>query len=277
MPNEDAESPEVRDAINATLRDVLCNDGWGRSHWNVVIEKLRKEFDIETDLMALAQSAPCLVQMFQIGALARKGIIGRDTQETLRQIIRNLVRIAYRAETGDEQASDQLKVIHKLTHPKNYDLPATVIKNLADSYYLSPHLERAWAVRSLMFDLSYVVEPTHEDRSVLHSPVKLAARPVGLYEPTYEKAARHIKKNSTLQSLAIDLYMDELDKEGIHLDPRQLRLDLKKLKEWEAINLTDSSRLWPLWDGDHFPPAGLPGIPIYVESWKSRWRRGNKK
>jgi hypothetical protein len=83
--------------------------------------------------MELVQNAPCLTQMFQIGALARKGIIGKETRETLSQIIHRLVRIAFYAEGDDEKASDQLKALHKLAHPNNYELPAVVIKNLANN------------------------------------------------------------------------------------------------------------------------------------------------
>jgi len=277
MNNESLENSTEQDVVNETLKDVLCNDGWGKSRWDRLVKSLQAEFGIETDLLALAQGAPCLAEMFQIGALARKGIIGSETREKLSEIIHKLVRIAVHAEEGDERASNQLKVIHKLALPNNYALPASVIKNLADSYHISAHLARAWSIRSLMIELSFVVEPTHDDRSVLDGPVRLTTTNVHLLNPEiYEKAKRHIKKNTTLQSLAIAIYLEELGREEIYLEPRQLKHDLQKLKEWEVLNLKDQSRRLPLWDGDRFPPASLPSIPVYSDGWKLRWRRGDK-
>lgn len=181
-------------------------------------------------------------------------------------------------ERGDEEAINQLKVLHKVAHPYNYELPSTVIKNLADSYHTSPHLARAWSVRDIMIELSYMVEPTRKDRSVLEGPVKLCGDPL-LFPPStrYQRAARLIKKNTTLQSLAIAVFIEELDEEGIHLDPRQLKHDLQKLKEWESANLTDSSYRIPLGNNADYPSAWLPPIHIYSEGWKRLWRRGDKK
>ena len=110
MPED---SPEVREAINSTLRDTLSTDGWGRSTWDVVIKNLREEIGVETDLLALAQNALCLVQMFQLGTLARHGVISPKTRSSVAETIKAIVGIAYRAEKGDEKASNQLAVLHK--------------------------------------------------------------------------------------------------------------------------------------------------------------------
>jgi hypothetical protein len=53
------------------------------------------------------------------------------------EIIDKLISLAVQAEKGDEKASNQLAVLHKVAHPSSYDLPSTVIKKLADSY---PHV-----------------------------------------------------------------------------------------------------------------------------------------
>jgi hypothetical protein len=70
--NDHIESPEVREALNGTLRDILSTDGWTKYHWDTVLERLHEDFDIETDLLELAENAPGLVEMFQIGALTKK-------------------------------------------------------------------------------------------------------------------------------------------------------------------------------------------------------------
>ena len=268
-------SPEVRQTINETLRDTLSTDGWTKLYWEVVLENLQEDFDIETDLFELAQNAPCLVEMFQIGALTGKGVISDKIRVTITEIIHSLVRIAFRAEKGDELAANQLKVLHKVAHPFNYELPATAIKNLADSYHTSPHLARAWSVRSLMLDLSYMVKPTRGRRSLLDGPVVLRTSIPLISDPAlYEKAKKHIRRGSWLQSLAISIYIEELAAEGISIDVRHIKLDLQKLKEWEAVNLKDhplhrGSLVWNY--GERLPP-----IPIYSEGWKRLWRRGDK-
>jgi hypothetical protein len=228
--DDHVDSPEVREAINGTLRERLSTDGGTKYQWDILLKVLREEFGIETDLLDLAQNAPCLVEMFQIGALASKGIIGREARETLSEIIHNLVRIAFRAQKGDELAANQLKVLHKVAHPFNYELPVTVIKNLAHSYPTSPHLARAWSVRSLMLDLSYMVEPTRGRSSLLDGPVMLRTSIPPISDPAlYEKATKHIRRGSWLQSLAISIYIEVLAEEGINMDVRQIKLDLQKL------------------------------------------------
>lgn len=273
-----ADSPEVREAINQTLRDILSTGGWPPSQWDTVIKGLRESHGIETDLLELAQNAPGLVEMFQIAALTDKGLISRESEKTLSEIIHNLVRIAFRAQGGDELASNQLKVLHKIAYPFNYELPATVIKNLAVRYHISPHLARAWDVRELMYELSYVVEPVNFEKSVLEGPVTLKTHNLGMRD-VYNKAKHHIRRGSTLLSLAISLYIERLEQEGIALEPRDIKRDLQKLKKWESANLKEDSpfRL-PLWyEPGKYPPANLPGIPIYSDGWKKLWRRGGKK
>jgi hypothetical protein len=280
MPDESAESAEAREALNATLKDVLSNGGWGKSVWNGVIKHLREDYDIDADLAWLANSALCMIEVCQLGALARKGIIGKETRETVTQIIHQLVRIALAAEKGDTESSDQLKALHKISYNRNYELPATVIKNLVDSYHISPHLARAWDIRDLMLDLSYVVEQTRADKSILECSVKLSTRDNArrFNEALYDRAAKHIKRNSTLQSLAIEIFIEDMEAEGISLDPRGLKRDLQKLKEWEAVNLNDPSDRLPLWSEVQYPRAYIPPIPIYSsEGWKQRWKRGDKK
>jgi hypothetical protein len=154
MNDRDIDSPEAREAINATLRDILSDEGWGKSRWDSLVKNLHSELGIETDLMELAQKALGLAEMFQLGALIDRGFINDKIGTKLKEIIWSLVRIAYQNGKGEEKAIDQLNVIHKVAYPNSYELPATVIKNLANSYHTSPHLARAWRIRSLMLDLS---------------------------------------------------------------------------------------------------------------------------
>lgn len=285
MPTESGEplnfDAAAREAINETLKDVLCDDGWGRSHWDNLIRGLRDEFQIETDMLELAQHAPSLFTLFQLGALRRKGIIKPRTVEALSEIIHSLLRIAFDADKGDADAVNQLRAIHKTAHPKVYRLPPRVIKRLADSYHTSPHLARAWSVRWLMYELSMVVKPERSGASLLDGPVELTTVPRLMKSRYYEKAARHIKKGSTLQSLATAAYLEELESEGIDIDEEEIHRDFRKLKKWEDANLDEKMRRWlPLTcihRGERYPTAHLPVIPMYSDGWKRLWRRGKKQ
>jgi len=81
MHDEPSDTPETREAINATLRDILSTDGWGQSYWELVVANLNREFGIKTDLLELAQVAPFLPDAFQFGALVEKGVIGSEIRD----------------------------------------------------------------------------------------------------------------------------------------------------------------------------------------------------
>lgn len=273
---------EAREAINETLIDLLPRDGWGKGHWKTILRVLREEFQIETDVLGLLQSVPqdCLARLFQLGALARKGVIKKATIKSLTDIIRGLVTIAYKADKGDESARNQLDAIHKLVFPNVYRLPASVIQKLVDSYYTSPHLARAWSVRSIMEEISLVLVPMREGMSLLDGVVKLTTNPTLMKSALYQVVKQYIKLGSTLQSIAIDIYQDQLREEGIEInDDRQIKLDLQKLRQWEDEHLDDELRnhyeLRPVATGN-YPIAYLPVIPMYSEGWKARWRKGDK-
>jgi hypothetical protein len=274
----------AREAINATLRDILPNP-WGKSFWDKLPETLHEEFQIETDLLGLVSNAPCLTEMFQIGALYRVGLIKKDTLKLITEVIHQLVRVAFHADSGEEKASNQLKVMHKLAYPRVYDLPATVIEGLAKSYVTSPHLARAWAIRWLMHDLCFVVTPVREDMSLLDGAVKLQDDFVfndGSHLkdlPNYKEAAKHIKKNSTLKSLATNIYLAKLKEEGIEIDQEQIKRDFRILREWEEVHLNEKERTgWSLFDKScTHPRAYLPVIPMYSEGWKDRFKQRGAK
>ena len=117
-----------------------------------------------------------------------------------------------------------------------------------------------------MIKLSYVVEPTNFERSVLEGSVRLTGSDLRNRE-LHAKAKRHIKRGTTLLSLATSIYIEQLDKEGIRIDPRQIRLDFKKLKEWEAINLKEEDSHWlPLWH--------RAGESAYQLAWNPHLFRG---
>ncbi|MDQ3906832.1 MAG: hypothetical protein M3268_00645 [Acidobacteriota bacterium] len=267
-------SNEARAAVNQTLNDFLGNE-WGE--WDFLLKYLRDEHHIDTDLADLAYHAPCLIEMLTVGALARNGEISRYSLKIIRQIIHNLIRIAYRADKGEENAINQFKALHKIAYPHSYELPATVIENLVTSYHTSPHLARAWSIRDRMIDLAYVVRPARKGASVLEGAVTLTTKPNLMTHPMYQRAASLIKPQSTLQSLAIAIYTEDLDREGIKIDTRQLKADLQKLREWEAANPWDEDEYVTLFRDLDEPKVKLPPVPIYSQGWKQKWRRGDKK
>lgn len=271
-----------RVSLSETLLDILpigigsgdnIEKRFAVGRWKSILKYLRDEYQIDTDILGLVENAHCLAEIMIAGVLAREGVIKEDTFRTFREIVERLMPIAIQADKGEERAINRLKVIHKFAYPDEYEVPTAVISELADKYHTSPHLARAWAIRKLMIDLSFVVKPMRRDKNPLQSAVRLREgkkEPIlEGYRELYQRAAKHIKRNTTLQSLAMSIYLEDLEAEGISLETRQLKLDLQKLRQWEKTNKLP---LLPIFEG-----ASLPVVPMYSEGWKSKYRRGDKK
>src|SRR6185437_10235598 len=99
--------------------------------------------------------------------------------------------------------------------PQEYNLPNAVIENIVDRYNGSPQLARACHLRHLMSLLTKVVRPAHAEKPfTTRSPVVLLET---LNEDLnnewrflFVNAQKQWKRNSTLQSLAIRIYLSEL-------------------------------------------------------------------
>jgi hypothetical protein len=154
-------------------------------------------------------------------------------------LIEGLTNIAMLAAFGDENSLTQLKAIEKLIRAPKYCLPFTKLREIIDRYETSPPLARAWELRGLMSGLCWVVAPIRPKPPYsIDQPIKLIKPPNKAYADLSELAQRHIKKNSTLQSLAISIYLEQLRNEGITdenntITERTLKADLARAREWE--------------------------------------------
>jgi hypothetical protein len=149
----------------------------------------------------------------------------------------------------DSTSAEQIQVIHKLLQPHVYEMPPTVIKELAKKYQGVPAHNRAAAIRAIMWRIARALQPASGDvesvligSAILKQAVKV--RPLESVELLPDQAAavhaevtRHWKPNVTLQSLAIRIYLDELEKQGVQgVDAARLRADLRALAAWELKN-----------------------------------------
>jgi hypothetical protein len=140
-----------------------------------------------------------------------------------------------------------------------------------------------------MGELSWVVEPAREEAaSVLDGPIRLAdhihAQGSTLFDPISKKyisaskvAAKHWSRGITLKTLAIRVYLDELQRQGFEgIDERSLKRDLKEVEDWEST-LPEDRRNW----GVLVVTFGKPNIHLpvgeYSEGWKQRKRAKQAK
>lgn len=115
-------------------------------------------------------------------------------------------------------AAEQIQVIHKLIDPDAYELPAAVIKELAKKYQGVPAHNRARELRRIMWRIAHALESSKPDaKNLLDGPVKV--RPLtsvewrlGQEAALHAEVTRHWKPNVTLQSLAIRIYLDEMQR-----------------------------------------------------------------
>ncbi len=193
-----------------------------------------------------------------------------------------LFAIMAAASTGNEQATLWLKAIEKILHPQKFELPRTKIDEIATRYETNPQLARGWEVTALMSHLSHVVEPRDKDRSSPSDPVVIRAKSTleGSEEIIKEivKITRsYWKRNSTLQSLAIRMYLDYLHREGITDDQatiseRTLKRDLQAVRDWEESATEDELLTRGLCAG-YSLSGGSMFWCLYSEGWKDRKKK----
>jgi hypothetical protein len=172
--------------------------------------------------------------------LAHRVLEKRPLQEhDIGDLIRGLTNLAMFAAYGDEKSRTQLKAVEKLIRAPKYCLPFTKLREIIDRYETSPPLARAWELRRLMSNLCWVVAPIRPKPPYsIDQPIKLINPSNNAYADLSELAQRHLKRNSTLQSLAISIYLEQLRSEGITdenntITERTLKADLTRAREWE--------------------------------------------
>jgi hypothetical protein len=181
--------------------------------------------------------APGILESIRTGDLLLSEILTKDERSEMEELISGVIGLLVRRHFGDEIAYQQLNVIHSFMFPKQYEVPEHVLERLSKKYR-SGHLTRAWALRRLMYKLSDLVAPTLLDtENLLVSPVRLLPQADSKH-PLYSLVKKYLKRGTTLQILAIRIYLEmqsARDEEGT-IDERTLKRDLQRLREWEETD-----------------------------------------
>jgi len=270
---------EDRETVNQILVAIFSHTGYPFDLAAGGREELKN-----IDPLYMLQNAPGLLHVFTVAAYVKKGKLSRKEEGWMDRIIEGLFPILIRAFQGDEAAETQLKAIDKLIYPDTYELPKTIIEDLAERYHTRAPLARGWRVRELMGGLSRVVKPARsEAKNILDGAVKLRdesqckgntiyIQSLKKRVSTYETAKKHWKRGVTLQNLAIRVYLEDLQAQGFEgIDERTLKRDLKEVEKWEET-LPSDQRQWgvlvvtPGKDNVHLP------VGNYSEGWKQRKR-----
>lgn len=162
------------------------------------------------------------------------------------KIIEGMINLNLLSVFGDEASDVQTKAIEKLIWPEKFEIPRSKIKDIVDRYETTPSLARAWELRIIMSNLSNVVEPKRQGKPLSEcQPIRLRDAPVpAYYVSLWDTAKRHLKTNTTLQSLAMRIYLEQLQQQGVTdenqtISDRSLKRDLEKAGIWERITSED--------------------------------------
>ena len=182
--------------------------------------------------------SPGVLPSILAGAYQLGGALSRVEAKDLDNMFASLLRVQLLAHAGDETAKQQVLAVKKLLAPATYQVPLKIIEDLAKKYNAVGPLARGWELRRLMAELAEIVVPANpQNTCVLCGPVRVSEAPPARGTPLYQEALERCRKRTTLQSLAISIYLDRLQKEGdFKTDERSLRRDLDKVRRWEETD-----------------------------------------
>jgi hypothetical protein len=208
---------------------------------------LNPDGSINNDRLArLVRNTPGALDVLVVRGLINGGTIhDRILQEVLVSLSWLLMRALY---SLDSTVDEQLIAAAKVLYPEKYDLPASKIRELVEHYETSPPLARGWELRRLMSSIADIVEPARTGKSLsLEQPVNLISSPNPEQRSRWEWAKKHWKRGSTLQSLAIRMYLDHLDEIGVTgvgaaITSASLKRDLAEVRRWEETHDTEQKR-----------------------------------
>jgi hypothetical protein len=176
----------------------------------------------------------------------------------------------------DGSATDQLRALQKIVYPEKYELPFSKIKQLVSQYETSPHLARGWELRRLMSWVAPVLEPVRSDKPLApDQPVRLTESPRPQLLDRLETVKKHLKRGSTLQSIAIGIYLEQLSEMGITdgkavITSVTLKRDLAKVREWDETHSLEEKRRRGYTPG--YPLGGDDKLAWcdHSDGWKTR-------
>jgi hypothetical protein len=241
-----------------------------------------KTFDPQ-ELLEQLSDAPGAFSLLIINDLIDKKEIPAYYHQTVEEIVDRLVDIVAEAASGDERCGIQFRAIQKIVRPEKYELPYTKIQEIAEKYETRPQLARGWELRRLMAGLSHAVEPVNPEQNLPEHPIRLRGKPKDANDLWYwTRAAKHWKPKSTLQSLAIRIYLAQLQEAGVtdhltEITERSLKRDLAEVRKFEQVADEERERRRGHWYGRSF--EGSPQIEWYEfsEGWKEQRKKRTKK
>lgn len=197
-------------------------------------------------LQRLVGESPLIEQCLLTGALNMKGALSPSEWREISVLVSGLILLFLRSHAGKDLARDQIEVLHRFIFPKKYRVHEGRIKELARTYR-NTSLSRGWALRELMGELtSIVVSARASAKNVLDGAVCISTEPTAKEHPLYVKALEHWIRGTTLQMLAIRIYLEReqvaraAEGKESTLDVTTLKRDLRKVREWEKTDLEHS-------------------------------------
>jgi len=233
-------------------------------------------------LLALVNRSPGGFELIMLDALLDQGYVAQEYHAVADEIVSSLLTIISLAGHGDEQSQIQLKALKKLVRPRKYEIPISKIREIVDRYETSPPLARGWELHKLMSNLSLVVEPLKKDRPyTADQPITMRANPQAVFVGLSDLARQHLKQNTTLQSLAIHIYLEHLQKEGITdeneaINERTLKRDLQRVRDWEKNASPEEKLRRGRTEGTSLGEQPITWY-MYSEGWKERKKKRGKK
>jgi hypothetical protein len=228
-------------------------------------------------LLKLVSDAPGGLDLIILNSILNKRneATASEYHYIVNEIVSRLVTLVLLADVGDEKSLIQIKAIQKLVRPEKYELPLSKIREIVERYETSPPLARGWELKRLMSLLSHVAEPLNKDKPFSESqPIKIREVQPEHLVSVWELARKHWKPNTTLQSLAISIYLEELQEKGVTdegetITGRSLKRDLERVRDWERDTNEDEKARRGSWKG-----KSLSDEPItwydFSEGWKAR-------
>ena len=279
MAGENSKSPTLLSLLlrerNTTMEEVV-NDLFKRADsWATIVSC--EEGAATINQAELLITAPGINDVLTAAVLKERGDISAEKVALLEHLIFKLVLIVADAQRGETDALIQLKVLQKFASPDIYDVPRVVMENLTDMYHTRAPLARAWELRELMGALSSVVEPMPGTENVLKGPVRINPSCGWKGNELYRLAEQYLsgKRGVTLQSLAINVYLERLRMEGLDggTDARSLKRDLEIAKDYEQ-SLGEGKRRST---GVTVINGANPPIRLYTEPYSDGWKKRKKR
>jgi hypothetical protein len=215
------------------------------------------------------------VESLIISRWAELGKIKEQDAALFGELVKRLFSIVLRAAYAEDTlAPIQLQAIEKLTRPEKYGLTLTDIEQLAATDKARPAIARAMELRGIMSQLAWVVTPTKGGKYEPNQPIKLkSGEPPNHLKEAHELAEKYWRRGTTLQALAIRVYLAQLQAEGVldegdkGISEGSLKDDLAEAKRWEAAHLNV-----PHWQGLIHGET-----PIRVFEYSQRWKQMRAK